>query len=70
MKLRELVLGGEVDVGERKVADAGKKGFVRGSEARRSYASVIGGLMIMQADLNDSVRIFSNVNRTVNDCKT
>ena len=42
MKLRELVLG-EVEVGERKVADAGKKGFVRGSEARRSYASVIGG---------------------------
>ena len=35
MKLRELVLGGEVEVGERKVADAGKKGFVP-AEAKRA----------------------------------
>ena len=52
MKLRELVFGGEVEVEESKVADAGKKGFVP-AEAKRADPTLVllGGLMIMQADL-------------------
>lgn len=40
MKLRELVFGGEVEVEESKVADAGKKGFVS-AEAKRADPTLV-----------------------------